>query len=361
MKVFFLIRSLHPGGAERQMVALANGMADLGHDVTLAIFYSGGKLEQDLNAQVNLVELHKSGRWEVVSFILRLCKAVRIAEPEIIYTFLGTANLLGILLKSVFSVPLVWGMRASDMDLSRYGRLHRFHFIVEILLSRFADAIIANSYAGAQYLSQRGFHSERLKVVHNGIDTETYKPLNNSTADGFFTVGLVARLDPMKDHLNFLNAAVIALKRQPDLRFICIGRGVKTLAQEVAERGLKATVTLIEEQEDMPNVYANINVACLSSAFGEGFPNVLGEAMACGVPCVTTRVGDAVRVIGNTGISVPPENPDALAQGILDMHRKVLTEPKLVEHCRQRIKDHFGLSKLVRQTEALLRHLTMTT
>lgn len=352
MNIFLIIRSLHPGGAERQIVALANGLAARGHSVRLAVFYAGGELEKDLYPAVTLVNLHKSRRWDIFSFGMRFMKAVKQASPDVLYAFLGTANLISLLAKPfVSSTPIVWGVRASNMDLTNYGRLHHLHFKAECLLARFADAFIANSHAGAGYYCENGFPTHKTHVIANGIDTDKYRPQHLETEDGeAFTVGMAARVDPMKDHMTFLKAAAIATEKQPDLRFICIGRDVEQLTGAAAELGIADNVNLPGEKRDMAAVFNSLDLACLSSAFGEGFPNVLGEAMACGIPCIATDVGDCAHVVGDTGIIVPPRSPEALADAMLDMRTRILSEPDLSQKCRKRITTHFSLDAMVDST-----------
>jgi len=103
----------------------------------------------------------------------------------------------------------------------------------------------------------------------------------------------------------------------------------------------------------MPAAYNALDVCCLSSAFGEGFPNVLGEAMACGVPCVATDVGDAARIIDTCGIIVPSRNPGLLATGVVQALAAVDTER--MQACRHRIEAEFSVVRMVDQTERLLR------
>lgn len=367
MTLFFLIRSLDPGGAERQLVALANGLATRGHAVHVAVFYSGGILENDLVGPT-LHPLNKSGRWDAFGFLLRLARLVRSIRPHVAHGYLGGANLALSLTAPLHRVPVVWGVRASNMDLARYGLLHHAHFRLERLFSRSPAAIIYNSEAGRAHCEHLGFPHALGTVIENGIDTDRFQPDSeagaalrrewNVPADALL-VGLPARIDPMKDHEAFLRAAALVAGKRPDAHFVCIGGGDPALADRLralaAELGIADRVIWAGSRSDMDSVYSALDLCCLSSAFGEGFPNVLGEAMACSVPCVATEVGDAARVLGDLGVSVPLRDPAALAGGIVAMQGRLETEGESLKRaCRERMKTRFGLARMVERSESLL-------
>lgn len=178
MKIIFLSRSLHLGGAERQLTVLAKGLCHLGHDVKVAVFYSGGPLEADLNAaKIPVIYLDKQFRWHAFSFFLRLARLVRREHPDILHSYLVIPNILTIMLKPFSpSAKMVWGVRASNVDLDRYDSLARLTYHIECKLSRFADLIICNSHAGMEYAALHGFPKNKMVVVPNGIDTDRFYP-----------------------------------------------------------------------------------------------------------------------------------------------------------------------------------------
>lgn len=363
--ILFLIRSLSTGGAERQLVALANGLAERGHKVSVAVFYGGGDLERDLRG-ARLHDLGKAGRWDLPAFFLRLVRLIRKLRPDVLHGYLGTANLLSVLARPFAQrMRVVWGLRASDMDLARYDWVWRLSARLEVLASRFADRIIVNSRAGRDHAVRQGMPAKRLVIIPNGIDTDRYRPDSMAgravrgewgVPDGALLVGHVGRLDPMKDHETFLRAAALLAGQRTDARFVCVGGGDPAEARRLeglaADLGLADRLVWAGARQDMPAVYNALDVLCLSSAFGEGFPNVLGEAMSCGVPCVATDVGDAALVMGDTGIVVPRRDHAALAAGL----RARLERPdeNLRAACRARILAEFGLERMVMETEALL-------
>jgi glycosyltransferase involved in cell wall biosynthesis len=363
MNIVLLAPSLEAGGAERQLVVLANALALRGHDVCVALFRARGSLRGLLEPGVSVHDLKKKGRADLVGFLYRLWRLVQREKPDVIYSFLGVPNLSTIFLKALSpALPVVWGVRASDMDLSRYGALSRLCFFAEMALSRFADRIIVNSEAGGEYAASKGVPDDLITVVPNGFDGVLFVPDKAQGAalrrdwgcpDTDVLIGIVARLDPMKDHETFLRAARLAKDRDPDLRFVGVGDGhLRGRLEDLSRQlGLSDDLVWAGAHSDMPAVYNALDILCLSS-ITEGFPNVLGEAMSCGVPCVATDVGDAAHIVGDTGLVVPKRNPEALAEAMVRMARRVRNGE--VPDTRTRIVERFSQERMVLETEKIL-------
>ena len=381
MNILFLTRDLHFGGAERQLINLANGLAGRGHAVTVAVFYAGGGLERELVPDgpdgVRLVDLGKRGRWDAPGFLARLAGCVRRVRPDIVHGYLGTPNILTALLKPLFPrTRMVWGVRASNVDFSRYDRLSRWSFRAECMLSRCADFIIANSHAGRAFALSRGFPAARTTVIPNGLDVARFAPDPETGAavreawgvpHGAVLMAGVGRIDPMKDYPTWLRAAALLADREKagagrDLRFAVVGGGseaaLAALHALADELGLGGRVIFSPPRTDLPAVYSACDLFCLASAYGEGFPNVLAEAMACGAPCVATDVGDAAAIMGGAGIAVFPGDPVALAAAMAAMLERTgpATDGRvaLAQAARARIVDNFTIPQLVARTETVL-------
>ena len=362
MKVLLLIRSLEYGGAERQLVQLAKGLCRKAHSVKVLEFYPGGALEQYLRStQVTIHALAKKGRWDVVAFFLRLLRFVKHEKPQVLYALLGVPCILSVFLK-LFSpqMKIVWGVRASNVDLSRYEWLSLYAYRFECFLSRYADLIIANSHAGRNYAIKHGF-PQNIEVIPNGIDVDHFRPdfparqkirgewnIKNNE----MLIGLVARLDPMKDHHTFLTAASLVASKSSKAKFVCVGSGPAGYASELraaaTKYGLDDRVIWVGAQNNMRAVYNSLDLLVSSSSYGEGFSNAIAEAMACGIPCVVSDVGDSAWIVGETGIAIPPQSPEALADGIVTMINKAeFLDGFLQRACRQRIIENFGIERLV--------------
>ncbi len=376
MKITFLIRSLNYGGAERQLIILAKGLHDCGHSISVAVFYQNGPLEKDLhNYGVPVHVLDKQGRWDIFCFLFRLIRLLRHEKPDILHGYLGIPNIFTVLLKPVFPhIRMIWGVRASYMDLDRYDWLVRLSYRVECRLSRFADLIIVNSYAGLNLAIANGFPKNKMVVIPNGIDTERFQPDLESRKRvraewgiraNEKLMGLVGRLDPMKDHPTFLKAAALLAQERQDIRFVCVGDGPEPYKSELytlaRNLGLDDRLIWAGARNDMAAVYNALDVIS-SSSYGEGFSNVIGEAMACGVPCVVTDVGDSALIVSGCGVVVPPKNIDALSAG----WRKLIMEKEcngsnISLTVRTKIISEFSHIQLIQRTLDALKNTNKPT
>ncbi|HXG45161.1 MAG TPA: glycosyltransferase [Gemmatimonadales bacterium] len=372
LSVLFIVRSLGFGGAERQLAALASGLHRRGHRITVVSYYGGGAMARELAlAGVAVATLGKRGRWDLVGPCRRLRAAVQAEQPAVLHGYLPDGNLLSMLARRwTRRSVVVWGVRASAFETAPYDWLAVGLFRLSCRLARRADLIIANSQAGAAHHVALGYPSDRVTVVANGIDTVRFRPDPEARArqrerwgigPGERLIGLVGRLDPMKDHPTFLSAAALLAEERPEVRFVCVGEGPPVYRAELEARGraLGARLRWAAPQEDVVAVYNALDLLTLPSAFGEGFPNVVGEAMACGVRCVVTDVGDAARVVGPSGLVVPPRDPAALAAA----WRTVLTAGSdgSWPDPRQRIVEEFNLERMITSTEAVLREVVRRT
>jgi len=179
VKILLLIRALDVGGTETQIAHLARGLSQKGLKVAVAVFYVGGRIEKELREDgIEIINLKKSGRWDIFLFGLRLRKLVKKYEPDIIYGFLTESNLCALLCK-VFSRHLVvaWGIRTSinDAKIRKADFFVLIEFIIARHLSRFADLIIANSESSKSFHENIGFKSPQFYVIENGIDTDKYR------------------------------------------------------------------------------------------------------------------------------------------------------------------------------------------
>jgi glycosyltransferase involved in cell wall biosynthesis len=371
MKILFLHRFKDDsngerefGGAERQLVDLARRLRALGHDVVLLTFYSGGEMlgEADRGG-VRIVSLHKAGRWDMLPFLTRLVRALREERADVVHGYLGLANALLVLTWPFHRRPVVWGVRASDIDLSNYSRIQRFDAWIERRLSRFPRLIIANSNAGRDYAISQGFPADRFTVIHNGIDLERFrfdadgrKRLRAEwrIADDEVLIGRAGRLAPQKDFPTFLACCGLLAKANPTLRFVAVGPdrpGPRDPLWQEAERlGISDRLVWAGPQGDMAAVYSAFDISVSSSAYGEGTPNVLAESMACGVPCVTTDAGDSALTVGELGKVVPPRDPRALAEAVL----ATVANPPDPAALREHIATNFSMDALVTRTNDAL-------
>ncbi|HXF93042.1 MAG TPA: glycosyltransferase [Nitrospiraceae bacterium] len=364
-----LARKLDQGGAERQIVTLVKALRERGREVHVVLFYAGGAFDGELAAAgVPVQFVGKRGRWDVFGFLIRLALILRRLRPTTIYSFLDLPNLLTALLRPVvWRSRLVWSIRAAGMEMQYYDWLSRLISRLEALLSQAADVIVANSHAGKAWAISRGFPQHRIVVIENGIDTERFRfdaAGRERVRDEWkvsaceTAIGIVARLDAMKDHRNFLQACALLEQRRNNLRFICVGSGdpayqteLNALAQTL---GIADRVIWAGSRADMPAVLSALDIAVSSSSFGEGFSNAIAEAMACERPCVVTDVGDSARIVGDRGEVALPRDANALAGAIARMLDRIEENVDIGRQARSRIVKEFSVERMVSRTEQVL-------
>ena len=294
--------------------------------------------------------------------VTRLIGLLRRYRPDIVQTWLYHADLLGLIAHRLGYAPrLAWNIRCSDMAGPGF---------VRAILSRFSalpDRVIINSLAGRRFHESIGYHPRRWDHIPNGYDTALLRPDETARSrsraalgldPSAIVIGMAARYHPMKDHAAFLAAAARQAAARPDIVFVLLGAGIepanRDLVRAIEAHGLMPRLRLLGERADMNAVYPALDIATLTSAYGEGFPNVLAEAMACGVPCVATGCGDAAEILGEFGIIVPPRDPQALAEG---WQRMIALGHEgrraLGIRARARIVENYDLDQVVRRFEAL--------
>ena len=363
MKIAFLARSLEYGGSERQLVELASGLAARGHEVRVGALYPGGPLEQLLTERsIPVHHFHKRGRYEILRFLLRVRRWLREFGPDIVHGYLIAPNLASAILKPFLRpARIVWGVRASFIDFDRYPRHERWSFQAGRFFCRSADMVLVNSRAGYEHHIREGYPQSRMRLVPNGVDTKRFRPDPDAGAalrrewgidPSARLVGLVGRIDPMKGHERFLEAAAVLPPEDPT-RFVCIGSGPAGCEREMKGRaeelGVQKRLFWVPFRAEMVPVYNAIDLL-ISCSSGEGFPNVVAEAMSCGTPAVVTDVGDSAEIVGGLGEVLQTSEPNAMAAAWL----RVLNDPPAPTLLRRSIEDRYSLDRMVDATERLL-------
>jgi glycosyltransferase involved in cell wall biosynthesis len=299
---------------------------------------------------------------------VRLVQLIRRFKPHIVQTYLYHADLLGYLAARWAGVSnILWNLRQSRMDFSRYHRTTDLTVRLCAHLSRKVKGILVNSYAGLKAHAQLGYDAARMLVVPNGFELTRFRPHAPSYREvrqelglgpEACLVGMLARFDPQKDHETFLRAAQLVSKRLPEAFFLLAGNGLNhdnpDFARLLAANPIKPErLRFLGERPDTPRLLAALDVYVSSSAFGEGFANAIGEAMACGVPCVVTDVGDSAFIVGETGLVVQPRQPQDLSRAIEEVLTWSLTgRVSRGKAARARIEQKFDINRIVAQLES---------
>jgi glycosyltransferase involved in cell wall biosynthesis len=373
-RVLFLIPSLVANGAERQLCELVRHMDPDRFEVHVVVFYDpeaclGGDLTPELDGlpHVRLHSLHKRrGPLGYLVALPRLLALVSRIDPEVLHGYLD-GNLPVLMVGAALRKPLVWGIRASAAEPGKLKGASVALFRATLWFSRYVDLVIFNSQAGLSSHRTVGMLAPNTLVIPNGFDTQRFRPDAEAGARQREAwgvppeaplVGIVGRLDPVKDHPTFLRAAARLGRALPDLRCVCVGAGpadyAERLKQQARELGIADQVLWPGNCETMAGAYNALSLLILSST-EEGFPNAIGEAMACGVPCVATRVGDAALLIGDTGCVVAVGDDQALAQAAL----RLLGAPRPERQdraaaVRSRICSAFSCQALARHSQDAL-------
>jgi len=367
-----IISDLSINGAQKALYnLLIGGLADNFNNIIVCLLNKGlyGFLIQNLNIPVEEIRIKKS--MLKLQNLIQFQSIIKKYQPDLIQGWMYhgnlAANIAGYIIRK--SKPIVvWNVRHSLYSLTNEKFLTKLIIKISKWFSYKVDTIIYNSQVSRRQHESFGFSKKFSLIIPNGFDTNIFRPdLNQKKImrkqlgipEKALVVGHVARFHPMKDHFNFLKAAVKVIQNfnRNKVYFLLIGRGV-TIQNPVFSKNIPNELInrfyLMGERDDIPKLMQTMDIFCLSSKWGEGFPNVVGEAMASGIPCVVTDVGDCAYIVGDTGIIVPPSNSEALAQGLLKMLNKSEEERKaLGKAARIRIKNYFSLEKVVKTYEKL--------
>lgn len=372
-KVMHVITTLGPAGAETMLFRMLSKMDPLLFEnevVSLTGILDLAKKMKGIGIRVRTLGMRKTLPNPLL--LVRLAKWMRESKPDVIHTWMYHANLVGALAARLSSdVPMVWGIHHNSLD-PRVDRRRTMLVNQACALAsrKFPARIVCCSEAALRLHRDLGYAAEKLEVVPNGFDLEQVKPDPNSRASlraelgvppNTLLIGLVARFHPHKDHHNFIRAASRLHEVEPDVHFVLCGMGITWQNGQLAEwidlGNLRNCCHLLGPREDVPRIFAGLDIAATASS-SEAFPIVIGEAMACGTPCVVTNVGDSAIIVGDTGLVVPPGDSEALAEAL---QRLLMAGPeargRLGAAARRRVQDHFALPAIVERYQEIYTRL----
>ena len=375
IKVVHIITGLSVGGAENMLLKLVSNMdrAEFAPEV-ISLSAIGPIGEKMIAGGIPVRALDMRPGMPNPALALRLARWIRETRPQVVQTWLHHADLIGGLATRLAGrIPLAWNIRHSNLD---PATIKRQTILIGKACARLSHSlpqrIVCCSEAGREEHARLGYAPDKLLVIPNGFDLTSYRPSAEAreairTELGIATdaplIGLIGRFHPMKDHATFVQAAALLHRQRPDAHFLCCGEDVTwentTLADEVRRADLRSRFHLLGQRRDIPQIAAALTIGTLCSLYGEGFPNVIGEAMACGMPCVVTDIGDSVYIIGDTGRVVPLRAPAELAAAWGDLlalspeaaHRNALA-------ARTRIESHFALPTVVGRYQQLYKDMS---
>lgn len=357
-----IITGLQDGGAEAVLFRLcSNDQLNRHHVVSLMDLGKYGRLLQVNGVTVTCLHM-KRGKFSIKG-VWRLWRLIRDERPNVIQTWMYHADLLGGLIARFAGIRnVIWGVHNSHLLPGKNSAKTRLIAKLCAILSHIVPkSIICCAEKSRKVHAQLGYDNTRMRVVPNGYDLSVFEP---DIGAGFRVrstlkleenadiIGIVARFDPIKDHENLINALDLLNRKGACPHCLMVGRGIDAsndkLIQMIELKKLSKKIHLLGQRDDVPAVMNAMDLHVLSS-ISEAFPNVLVEAMACGIPCVSTEVGDAVDIIGSTGCVVKVGSPEALALAI----RELLLEKQgnlwktRKQNARRRVSERYSLSKML--------------
>lgn len=356
--ILYVINQLGIGGAERQLINLAQNIDDKKFQPIICSLSANVKLAEELNPKVILEVIPEVSDPDLTRF-WKISKLITKYQPAIIHSYLFVANMWTRLVGLTNNIPVIISERNSNENKAIWMR------VIDRLLAPYARCLIANSESGANLaIKRQEISTDRVYIIHNGIDLTPFNHLKNKEmARKIYglrvdqpVIGIIGKLYPQKDHDTFFKAISILVERWPNLITLCVGDGprkeeLKSLAEKLK---LRNNVIFLGNRLDIPDIMAAVDIIVSSSAW-EGMPNVILEAMAASKPVVATSVGGVPEIIedGKTGYLTPPNSPTLLATSI----SKLLLNPYLRQIVgrdgRQFVEKQFSIEKMVKDTEKI--------
>lgn len=334
MKLLHIIVGLDSNGAERMLQRLIEsheGNPRFQH--TVCSLTTQGRIGAQLLARgVNVHALGMRSPAAMFRVIWQLMRLIREVRPDIVQTWMYHADFLGgVAARLAKHRRIIWGVRTTDISSAGSRMTVALATLCAWLSYSVPKSIVCAAEASRRSHISVGYDPARMLVVPNGFEVsrlvaapEQVAALRNQYTlhKDAVVIGCLGRFHPVKDHRSFVRAAGIVAQCVPHAVFVMIGEGLDkfnvALAAWIAETGYASRFALLGQRTDVPVCLASMDVFCMSSRT-EGFPNVVGEAMAMGVPCVVTDVGDAAMLVADTGRTVPKEDSAALAEGLLEL------------------------------------------
>jgi glycosyltransferase involved in cell wall biosynthesis len=372
-RIVHIITGLPTGGTQSMLLRLLSRMDPDVWNPTVISLRDKGVIGDKLEAAgVPVRALGMREHPADLGAVARLARWLRELRPAIVQTWLYHADLFGgLAARWAGGFPVIWNIRQSTLD--PHIDRSRTIWIARLcarLSRRLPKRIICCSETARRVHADLGYDADRMVVIPNGFDVDAFQPdlfartsvrRELDLAPDTLLIGHVARFHPAKDHENLVEAARLLGEPRPGVHFLLCGEGVdernEALRGWLDRSGIRNRFHLLGPRADIERILASLDIASLSSA-EEGFPNVIGEAMACGVPCVATDVGECAEIVGNTGRVIPRRAPGALAgawrqliEAGPDARRGLGTE------ARARIEARFALPSMVTSYGALYKQV----
>lgn len=369
IRIVFVITGLSTGGAETMLLKVLERIDRTCFDPYVISLTDEGEIGPRIRMLgVSVEALDMRGGLAVICKMLLLVRRLRGLRAQVLHTWMYHADLLGGLAGKVAGIPAVgWALRNSSLDPSGSKWTTRAVMHSCAVLSYLVPRrILSCSERARDVHVAAGYCARKIVVIPNGFDLDRFRPDADAAISirrelgidaTVLLVGLVARYDAQKNHKGFIEAAKHVHAAMPQVNFVMAGAGVTSgnadLIAAIDSSGLRKSFHLLGRRNDIPRLMAGLDVLCSSSSYGEAFPNVLGEAMACGVPCVVTDAGDSADILADTGRVVRVGDMTGLARELVSLLSMPVEQRRLLGHsARQRVQERYEISRVVKQYEA---------
>ncbi|MYL47157.1 glycosyltransferase [Virgibacillus halodenitrificans] len=366
VKITHIITGLGMGGAETMLYKLLKHINKEKYEMkVISMMDEGVYGEKIRNLGFEVISLNmKKGILNIKGFRMAL---KHIKDTDIIQTWMYHADLLGFLLSKLSKTKkLIWGIRRSNLDPKLNKKSTLVIAKINSILSNKVDSIVSCSIKAKEIHEKFGYFADNMLVIPNGFELNQFTKDSNAKIKVSNIIGEnsnipyithVGRWNVIKDYENFVRSLGILRDQGVKFRAVLTGTNIDKSNEELMELlkkyNLNNSCSLLGRREDIATIMAGSDVF-VSSSIDEGFPNVIGEAMACETPCVVTNAGDSSYIVGETGIVVPIKDSHALAEGISKILRATIDEKKRMRvSAHQRVVEKFDINKVVKQFEQL--------
>ena len=368
-KIIHIITGLNTGGAEMMLYKFLS--ISKHHNVVISLGKSTGtnieEMISELGVNIYFAELKLQNLTNRQNNII---KTIKREKPDILQGWMYHGNIIAQIIGIFFNnIPVFWNVRHSLHDLKREKLVLRFIIGASTFLSKLASQIIYNSIISAKQHESIGYKSSKTIYIPNGFDQNVFTPQKRSDAKKVFKskydisenqiiIGHVARYHPMKGHKEFISAIKILVDKNFPVKGIMIGNSIDQnnayLRGFIKRNRISNSLLLLGECKNTDELIAGFDILVSSSLWGEGFSNTIGEAMACGVPCVATDVGDSKKILKNLGKIVPPGDACSLAKACAEFIRMPSDEIRLLSiKLRNEIVENYSITKIVNRYDNL--------
>jgi len=365
MKIAHVITDLDTGGAEMMLYKLLTSSQDDEMESLVISLMGRGVITERIEAlgiKVDTLDL-KQGEGPSWKSIKELRRLMRTFNPDAVQGWMYHGNIAATVAVFLFDpmrrkAKLFWNVRQTLYDINSEKMQTRWLIVLGRWLSFFPHSIIYNSNLSVEQHCNVGYLSKKTKIIPNGFDLQKFKPDQQhrqqlheelGVADSVLLVGHISRLHPMKDHATLLRAIDRVVDRlsstgsKQEVLFLLIGHGVTSKLSK------NSAIRFLGERSDIPKIMSALDMVVSSSAWGEGFPNVIGEAMASEVPCVVTDVGDSAYIVGKYGRVCPVGDDQCIASSLLQLIENKQERKTAGKQARKRIKENYSIDKIKKE------------